>query len=70
MYWIKNNFDKETITELSSIQKLTSLRAEQDGYIRDSFEPLCAYKDHAAMMHYSPSEETDVKLEKGAFFIC
>ena len=55
MYWIKNNFDKETITELSSIQKLTSLRAEQDGYIRDSFEPLCAYKDHAAMMHYSPS---------------
>lgn len=38
MYWIKNNFDKETITELSSIEKLTSLRAEQDGYIRDSFE--------------------------------
>ena len=69
MYWIKNNFDKETITELSSIQKLTSLRAEQDGYIRDSFEPLCAYKDHASMMHYSPSEETDVKLEKGAFFL-
>ena len=69
MYWIKNNFDKETITELSSIEKLTSLRAEQDGYIRDSFEPLCAYKDHAAMMHYSPSEETDVKLEKGAFFL-
>ena len=62
MYWIKNNFDKETITELSSIEKLTSLRAEQDGYIRDSFEPLCAYKDHAAMMHYSPSKETDVKL--------
>lgn len=55
MYWIKTRYDKERITELSSADKLTSLRAEQEGYIRDSFEPLCAYADHAAMMHYSPS---------------
>lgn len=69
MYWVKNNYDKETITELSSIDYLNKLRAAQEGYIRDSFEPLCAYKDHAAMMHYSPSEESDVKLESGAFFL-
>lgn len=69
MYWVKNNYDKMPITELSSIEKLTSLRAEQDGYIRDSFEPLCAFADHAAMMHYSPSEESDVQLKEGAFFL-
>ena len=54
MYWIKTRYDKEVITELSAADKLTSLRAEQEGYIRDSFEPLCAFADHAAMMHYSP----------------
>ena len=69
MYWVKNHYDKEEITELSSIDKLTALRAAQDGYIRDSFEPLCAYKDHAAMMHYSPCEESDVPLKGGAFFL-
>lgn len=69
MHWIKTRYDKETITELSSADKLTSFRAEQEGYIRDSFEPLCAFKDHAAMMHYSPCPETDVKLESGAFFL-
>lgn len=69
MYWVKNNYYKEKITELSSAAKLTSLRAEQEGYIRDSFEPLCAFDDHAAMMHYSPSEETDVELKSGAFFL-
>lgn len=69
MHWVKTRYDKETITELSSADKLTSLRKEQEGYIRDSFEPLCAYKDHAAMMHYSPCEESDVKLEAGAFFL-
>lgn len=69
MHWVKTRYDKETITELSSADKLTGFRAEQEGYIRDSFEPLCAFKDHAAMMHYSPCPETDVKLESGAFFL-
>lgn len=69
MYWIKTRFDKEKITELSAADKLTSLRAAQDGYIRDSFEPLCAFADHAAMMHYSPSPESDVELKEGAFFL-
>ena len=69
MYWIKTRYDKETITELSSADKLTALRAQQDGYIRDSFEPLCAYADHAAMMHYSPSKETDAVLKPGALFL-
>ena len=69
MYWIKTRYDKEDITELSSADKLTSLRAAQEGYVRDSFEPLCAFADHAAMMHYSPSKETDVVLKEGAMFL-
>lgn len=69
MHWVKTRYDKEPITELSSAAKLTQFRAEQEDYIRDSFEPLCAFDDHAAMMHYSPSEETDVELKSGAFFL-
>lgn len=69
MYWIKTRYDKEAITELGSAARLTELRAAQEGYIRDSFEPLCAFADHAAMMHYSPSQETDVTLSSGAFFL-
>ncbi|MCI9228135.1 MAG: aminopeptidase P family protein [Dorea sp.] len=69
MHWIKTRYDKETITELSSAARLTELRASQEGYIRDSFEPLCAFADHAAMMHYSPSKETDAVLSSGAFFL-
>ena len=69
MYWLKNNYDKQDITELSSIEKLTEFRAAQDLYIRDSFEPLHAFADHAAMMHYSPCKETDVKLTAGSLFL-
>lgn len=69
MYWIKKNYDKMDITELSASDKLTELRKEQEGYIRDSFEPLQAFADHAAMMHYSPSPETDVKLKGGKMLL-
>ena len=69
IYWVKNNYDKIEITELSASDKLTSLRMEQEGYIRDSFEPLQAFGEHAAMMHYSPSPETDVVLKEGEMLL-
>lgn len=69
IYWVKNNYDKIRITELSASDKLTSLRQEQEGYIRDSFEPLQAFGEHAAMMHYSPSPETDVVLKEGEMLL-
>ena len=69
IYWVKNNYDKQEITELSASDKLTSLRQEQEGYIRDSFEPLQAFGEHAAMMHYSPSPETDVVLKEGEMLL-
>ena len=69
IYWVKTNYDKMRITELSASDKLTSLRKEQEGYIRDSFEPLQAFGEHAAMMHYSPSPETDVVLKEGGMLL-
>lgn len=69
MYWVKNNYNKEIITELSATDKLTELRKQQEGYVSDSFEPLMAYKDHAAMMHYAPSPESDVPLKEGAMLL-
>lgn len=69
IYWVKNNYDKIKITELSASEKLTELRSEQEGYVRDSFEPLHAFGAHAAMMHYSPTPETDVVLEGGQMLL-
>ena len=69
IYWVKNNYDKIEITELSAKDKLTELRKEQEGYIRDSFAPIHAFGEHAAMMHYSPTPETDVVLKEGGMLL-
>lgn len=69
MYWLKNNVSKQTITEMSASDKAESFRKEQEGYIEPSFGTIAAYKDHAAMMHYSATEKTDVKLNPEHLFL-
>lgn len=62
MYWLKQNAGKVKMDELQVQSKLQILRSEQENYLEDSFGTICAYKDHAAMMHYSSSEETNVPI--------
>lgn len=69
MYWLKTHVGKETITELSASDKLESFRAEQAGFICPSFDPICAYKEHGAIVHYSSSPETDVELKPEGLFL-
>lgn len=69
MYWLKKNIEKEEITELSASEKLAELRKEQEGFLDLSFGTIAGYKDHAAMMHYSATKESDVKLEPEHLFL-
>ena len=69
MYWLKNNIGKIEITEISATQKLEAFRREQDKFIEPSFSTIAAYKDHAAMMHYSATEESNYKLEPRDLFL-
>ncbi len=69
MYWLKNSVGKLEISEISAAEKLESLRREQDGFIEPSFATIAGYKEHAAMMHYSATPETDYKLEPSDLFL-
>ncbi|MDU1538370.1 MAG: aminopeptidase P family protein [Paeniclostridium sordellii] len=69
MYWLKNSVGKVEISEISAAEKLESLRREQDGFIEPSFATIAGYKEHAAMMHYSATPETDYKLEPSDLFL-
>lgn len=62
MYWLMQNVNNG-ISEMSAQEKLQELREEQADYLEDSFNTICAYKEHAAMMHYSSNEETNVELK-------
>ena len=73
MYWLKTHVVKDSpdgpVTELSAAAKLEELRKEQDGYLWQSFGPICASGAHAAIVHYSASEESNVPITENGLFL-
>lgn len=63
IHWLKKNVTRTTITELSAAEKLYQFRSEQEHFLGESFDPIIAYGTHAAIVHYSATEATDIPLE-------
>lgn len=63
IYWLKQNVGKIRITEISAAEKLLEFRKEQENFLDNSFDPIVAYRDHAALAHYSATPESDAVLE-------
>ena len=62
-YWVEKQLEaRETVTELSAAAKLTGLRSEQALYVMDSFGTISSIGPHGAIVHYSPTPETDAQL--------
>lgn len=68
--WLKENVGKMRITEYTAAMKLYEFRQEQEGFIEESFETICAYMENAAMMHYSCDKQSAKVLEpKGMLLV-
>ncbi|MCR5179664.1 MAG: aminopeptidase P family protein [Bacteroidaceae bacterium] len=61
--WLKPAVEQGGVTEVGVDQKLTALRAEQDGFRDISFDTIAGYGPHAAVVHYEATPETDIPLE-------
>ncbi len=68
--WVKEQVNLQEITEISAAAKLREFRAEQEGFIGESFNTISAYRAHGALPHYSSTKDSDVKIEaKGLFLV-
>ena len=63
MYWLKKNVGKIPMTEISVSDHLEELRREQEDCLDLSFDTICGYAEHGAIVHYSATPETDVELK-------
>ncbi|WP_132995060.1 aminopeptidase P family protein [Sporanaerobacter acetigenes] len=64
LYWLDQNIGKIPMSEISVTEKLEDFRREQKDFVEPSFDTIAGYKEHAAMMHYSATKESDYSLEK------
>ncbi len=70
MYYVKTNIGKQkNMTESSVSDYLTKQRKKQESFVDISFETICAYKEHAAMMHYSATPKTNATLKPSDFLL-
>lgn len=61
--WLKQSVGKENITEVTVADKLLEFRSKGDLFVEESFGTIAGYKDHAAMMHYSATDESAYELK-------
>lgn len=70
MYYVKTNIGKQkNMTEISVSEYLSKQRKKQESFVDLSFETICAYKEHAAMMHYSATPKTNATLKPTDFLL-
>lgn len=65
---IKNK--KEHVTEISGADQLEKFRTEQEHYVGLSFTTISSVGPHGAIIHYSPSSETDIPITDKEFYLC
>ncbi len=69
-FWLEKMLKaREKVTELSAAAKLTALRSEQPQYVIDSFASISSYGPHGAVVHYSPTPETDTELKTDNLYL-
>lgn len=69
MYWLKNQSGTETVTERSAAAYLDACRQEQEHCLGQSFATISAYGANGAVVHYSPTEESNAKIEPEGFLL-
>ena len=64
--WLEGMMERgevDTLTELSVSRQLEAFRAEQPLFRGLSFDTIAGYAAHGAIVHYEPTEQSDVHLQ-------
>ncbi len=69
LFWLKKNFDKKNITEISASQKLYRLRKKNKKFKFLSFPTISSTGPNGAIIHYKATKETNRKLKKGDIYL-
>lgn len=68
LHWFSQNKSKK-ITELDIAVELLKQRQNMEGFIEESFEPIVAYGKHGAIVHYSPTKKSNIKIDNKSFVL-
>ncbi len=69
MYWLKKNYGKIPMDEMSVSNQVLQFRQQQNLFIEPSFTTICAWKDNAALMHYHPTTQQFSSIDQDGMLL-
>ena len=69
LFWLKKNFDKKKITEISASQKLFNFRKKNKKFKFLSFPTISGTGPNGAIIHYKATKKTNRRLKKGDVYL-
>ncbi len=69
LFWLKKNFQKRKITEISGAKKLYKFRKKNKSFKFLSFPTISGTGPNGAIIHYNASEKTNRKIKKGDIYL-
>ena len=69
LFWVKNNFIKKKITEISAQEKLLNFRKNNKSFRFLSFPTISGSGPNGAIIHYKPTKKSNRILRKGDIYL-
>ena len=69
LFWLKKNFKKQKISEISAQDKLLNFRKRNKSFQFSSFPTISGSGPNGAIIHYKASNKTNRKLKKGDIYL-
>ncbi len=69
LFWLKKNFYKKKVTEISASQKLLKFRKKNKKFKFLSFPTISGTGPNGAIIHYKATKNTNRKLKKGDIYL-
>ena len=69
LFWLKRNYRKQNINEISAQEKLLKFRKENKNFRFLSFPTISSSGPNGAIIHYKASKKSNRKLKKGDIYL-
>jgi Xaa-Pro aminopeptidase len=69
IFWLKNNYKKTKITEISAQNKLENYKKQNKGFLYPSFSTISGFAANGAIVHYRSSHKTNKTIKGNNLFL-
>jgi Xaa-Pro aminopeptidase len=69
IFWLKNNYKKTKITELSAQNKLENYKKQNKNYLYPSFNTISGFGENGAIVHYRSNNKTNKAIKGNNLYL-